>query len=58
MTRIGESGHQRLYASERLAFYGRTVHLGTEHLISTHAVTDEIEHVLSLGACGDRYDEQ
>ena len=53
--RIGESAHQRLHAPQRLTLQRRTVHLGTEHLVASHAVTDEIEHIFNFRACGERY---
>ena len=57
-TGIREGGHERLYASERFALKGRTVHLGEEDLVGTHAVADEIEDVLNFRVCDERYYEQ
>ena len=48
VTRIGESGHERLDASEGLPLNGRTIHLGEQDLVRSHAVTDEVEEVFDF----------
>ena len=49
MSGNGESGHERLHATEWVALDGRAVHLGGENLVGTHAIADEVEDVFDFG---------